>query len=108
MQTTQNLPALRGEPRPKADPRFACQTLEAGFPSLPMATIDVDPCAGKDLERLIVFTVGRLGMVKLSELLPAFWAVAPGLAPETIHDHLNNLLAEGKLRLSPVGAYYVP
>ena len=66
------------------------------------------PTIDADLESLIVFTIRRLGLVKLSELLPAFWAVAPGLAPETIHDHLNNLLAEGKLRLSPVGAYYVP
>ena len=65
-------------------------------------------CADAQLERLIVFTVRQLGTVKLSELLPAFWAVAPGLAPETIHDHLNNLLADGTLKLSPVGCYYVP
>lgn len=61
-----------------------------------------------ELERLIVFTVKRLGMAKLSEIVPAFWAIAPGMAPETLHDHLNNLLASGRLRLSPAGCYYVP
>lgn len=89
-----------------------CHSWRRVFLPYLMITIDENPfdrlTAGEDLERLIVFTVRRVGFVKLSELLPAFWAVAPGLAPETIHDHLNNLLAEGKLRLSPVGAYYVP
>lgn len=61
-----------------------------------------------EFDRLIVFTIARLGFVKLSELLPAFWAIAPGMAPETVHDSLNNLLQAGRLKLSPAGCYYVP
>ncbi len=61
-----------------------------------------------EFDRLIVFTIRGLGMVKLSELLPAFWAIAPGMSPATIHDALNNLLQSGRLKLSPAGCYYVP
>jgi hypothetical protein len=61
-----------------------------------------------ELQSFILITIKGVGMVRLSELLPAFWAIAPGVAPETIHDAVNNLLVDGRLKLSPVGIYYVP
>lgn len=58
-----------------------------------------------DLQTVILFTVRQLRAVGLREIIAGIQHADSRIAPGTIHDHLNNLIAEGLIELSAAGVY---